>query len=192
MAKIIDPDFILRAYSVGIFPMAIDRGEMAWFSPDPRGIIPLDTFHVPHGLRRTLRRNPFEIRFDHAFDQVIAGCSDRAQTWIDETIRETYSELSRRGAAHSVEAWQGDRLVGGLYGVSIGGAFFGESMFSRVSAASQACLVALVERLNERGFVLLDTQWTTPHLARFGAIEVSKARYLELLHEAVARSCEFP
>ncbi|MEM0896959.1 MAG: leucyl/phenylalanyl-tRNA--protein transferase [Verrucomicrobiota bacterium] len=191
MAKI-DPDFLLQAYRLGIFPMAMEEsGEIGWFSPDPRGIIPLDDFHVPHGLTRTLRKQPFEIRFDTAFAEVMDGCAERETTWIDDTVRASYLELHDRGYAHSVEAWERGELVGGLYGVSLGGAFFGESMFHRVTDASKVALVALVERLRERGFQLLDTQWTTPHLETFGAVEVPKAEYLRRLHQALALKIQF-
>ncbi len=182
---VIDPVFLLRAYRAGIFPMALDNGELGWFSPDPRGVIPLDAFHIPHGLARALRKKPFEIRINSDFGSTIDGCADRDETWIDSVVRRTYLTLHNLGYAHSVEAWRDGKMVGGLYGVSIGGAFFGESMFSRESNASQAALVALVARLNERKFLVLDTQWTTPHLRRFGAQDVPKGTYLKILSEAV-------
>lgn len=187
-----DPHFLIRAYRAGIFPMALEDGEIGWFSPDPRGVIPLDGFRVPHGLRRLMRRDPFEIRFDTAFREVVEGCADRESTWIDEAVKEAYSRLFQLGFGHSVEAWQDGCLVGGLYGVAIGSAFFGESMFSRVSGASQVALVALVERLRQRGFLLLDTQWTTPHLERFGAVEIGRSEYLARLSRAVAVPNRFP
>ncbi len=191
-ARIIEPSFLLQAYGQGLFPMGLDDGEIGWFSPDPRAIIPLDDFHVPHGLKRFLRRrSTFDIRINTRFRDVMLGCADRETTWIDDTVLESYCCLHRLGFAHSVETWEGDRLVGGLYGVSIGGAFFGESMFSRVSNASSAALVALVDRLNDRGFQLLDTQWTTPHLKRFGAEEISRDEYMTRLARALGLLVSF-
>ena len=187
----IDPDFLVHAYASGVFPMALEDGEIGWFAPDPRGIIPLDAFKVPHGMKRVLADPPFEIRIDTAFESVMRGCADRDETWINESIIRTYVQLHRRGFAHSVEAWDADGLVGGLYGVALGGAFFGESMFSRKSEASKLCLVHLVNRLNERGFTLLDTQWTNPHLEKFGAIEIPKARYHRMLEGALELEIAF-
>jgi leucyl/phenylalanyl-tRNA--protein transferase len=186
--RIIDPGFLLHAYSQGYFPMAMDNGEIGWFSPDPRAVIPLaeEEFHIPHGLARRLRRNPFEIRIDTAFAEVMEGCAQREETWIDHVIRESYLLLHRLGNAHSVECWQGDTLVGGLYGVCLGGAFFGESMFHRATDASKVALVSLVERLRARSFQLLDTQWTTPHLLRFGAKEIPRKQYLAKLQAALS------
>jgi leucyl/phenylalanyl-tRNA--protein transferase len=187
----IDPDFLLNAYASGVFPMALEDGEIGWFAPDPRGIIPLDGFKVPHGMKRVVENPPFEIRIDTVFEEVMRGCADRSETWINDSIIETYGELHRRGCAHSVEAWEGDELVGGLYGVSMGGAFFGESMFSRKSEASKLCLVYLVGRMQERGFTLLDTQWSNPHLEKFGAIEIPKRQYHRMLEEALASDVRF-
>jgi leucyl/phenylalanyl-tRNA--protein transferase len=184
----IPADALLNAYASGWFPMAIAPGEIRWYSPDPRGIIPLETFHVPSRLARTLRRHGFEIRIDTQFREVITACSERADAdgnWIDAEILESYCALHDNGFAHSVEAWQDERLVGGLYGVALGGAFFGESMFHHVTDASKAALVALVDRLRARGFVLLDTQWVTGHLLQFGAVEISRRRYLRRLDEAL-------
>jgi leucyl/phenylalanyl-tRNA--protein transferase len=187
----ITPEILLRAYSIGLFPMAeaADDPEIFWVDPEMRGILPLDAFHVSKSLQKTVRRKPFDIRFDTAFEGVIALCAqpadDRPSTWINETIRKLYRELHRMGHAHSVEAYDGDELVGGLYGVSLGAAFFGESMFSRRTDASKICLVHLVERMKAKGFVLLDTQFTTEHLKTFGAIDVPKDDYLKLLHAAV-------
>lgn len=172
--------------------MAVERGEIAWFSPDPRAVIPLDErFHVPHGLRRTLKRGQFEVRVDTAFERVIRACARRKDTWINGTIMASYVNLHRLGHAHSVEAWLDGELAGGLYGVALGGAFFGESMFHDVTDASKVALHALVERLRAHGFVLLDTQWTTPHLERFGTHEIPRAEYLELLSRAVDLDCRF-
>lgn len=187
----IDVDILLRAYSIGLFPMAdsADDPELFWVEPEVRGIIPLNDFHVSKSLTKAIRKKPFDIRFDTAFDQVMTGCAaeapDRPSTWINDTIRKLYVELHEIGHAHSVEAWEGDELVGGLYGVSLGSAFFGESMFSRRTNASKICLVHLVERLREKGFTLLDTQFTTEHLKTFGAIDVPKADYAKLLERAV-------
>ncbi|WP_454849283.1 leucyl/phenylalanyl-tRNA--protein transferase [Rhizobium binxianense] len=187
----ITPEILLRAYSIGLFPMAesADDPEIFWVEPELRGVIPLDGFHVSKSLARTIRRKPFDIRYDYDFDAVIDACAEettgRPSTWINRTIRTLYSSLHRMGHAHSVEAWEGDRLVGGLYGVSLGSAFFGESMFSRRTDASKICLVHLVERLREKGFTLLDTQFTTDHLKTFGAIDVPKAEYATMLADAM-------
>ena len=182
---------LLHAYRNGVFPMSMADGEIAWFSPDPRTIIPLETFHVPHGLKRTLQKNLFEIRIDTAFEIVMRHCAQREETWINEEIIESYVNLHREGFAHSVEAWRDGRLAGGLYGVAIGGAFFGESMFHLVTDASKVALHALVTRLRERGFSLLDTQWTTPHLARFGVLEISRKQYLKRLTACIDADCAF-
>lgn len=176
---------LVRAYVSGYFPMGGDGGPVRWYSPDPRGILPLDGFHIPHGLRKVLRKNPFEIRVDTAFIEVMEGCADRPDTWIDDIIRRSYGMLHLLGLAHSVEAWKDGQLAGGLYGVAIGGVFFGESMFSRVTDASKVCLVHLVERLRAGRFGLLDTQWTTSHLERFGAMEIPREDYLDRLDEAL-------
>lgn len=188
----ITPEILLRAYSIGLFPMAesADDPEIFWVEPDIRGVLPLDNrFHVSKSLRKTVRQKPFDIRFNSDFDAVIAACasetSDRPSTWINETIKTLYSALHRMGHAHSVEAWDGNELVGGLYGVSLGSAFFGESMFSRRTDASKICLVHLVERLKQKHFTLLDTQFTTEHLKTFGAIDVPKADYALLLAAAM-------
>ncbi|KAF5883301.1 MULTISPECIES: leucyl/phenylalanyl-tRNA--protein transferase [Rhizobium] len=187
----ITPDILLRAYSIGLFPMAesADDPEIFWVEPELRGVLPLDHFHVSKSLAKAVRKKPFEIRFDHAFDQVIAACAEetsgRPSTWINRTIRSLYSTLFDMGHAHTVEAWEGNELVGGLYGVSLGSAFFGESMFSRRTDASKICLVHLVDRLRERGFTLLDTQFTTEHLKTFGAIDVPKADYAAMLAAAM-------
>ena len=187
----ISPELIVAAYGQGIFPMADERGRIGWYSPDPRAIFPLESFHVPRSLRKTLRRTPFEIRVNADFEGVMRGCADRDATWINEAIVENYVALHRRGLAHSVEAWQEDRLVGGLYGVSLGGAFMGESMFSRVADASKICLVHLVERLRARGFVLLDSQMPTEHLQRFGQVLIPRDEYLRRLAAALALDCRF-
>ena len=190
----IPADTLLNAYASGWFPMAIAPGEIRWYSPDPRGIIPLDTFHVPARLARTLRSRRFDIRVNTSFREVIEACAARRDedgNWIDREILESYCALHAQGFAHSVETWQDGALVGGLYGVALGGAFFGESMFHRVDDASKAALVGLVERLRARSFALLDTQWVTDHLLQFGAIEIPKRRYLRLLDRAIALDVSF-
>jgi leucyl/phenylalanyl-tRNA--protein transferase len=186
------PELVLHAYRMGAFPMADEDGTVYWYSPDSRCILEFDRFRVSSSLRQVIRRKTFEVRVDHSFEQVIRACADRAEgTWISAEIIEVYSELHRRGYVHSVESWRDDRLVGGLYGVAIGGAFFGESMFYRVSDASKVALVALVGRLQDRGFALLDTQWSTPHLERFGAVEISRREYSRRLEQALALPCRF-
>ena len=165
--------------------MAMEDDSIGWFSPDPRAIIPLEDFHVPHTVRRLARRKIFEIKIDRQFGEVIRGCAKRKDTWINREIIESYEQLHDLGYAHSVEAWSGAKLAGGLYGVAIGGAFFGESMFHRVRDASKVALAAMVERLRARKFALLDTQWLTPHLQQFGAIEIPRSEYLKLLGRAV-------
>jgi leucyl/phenylalanyl-tRNA---protein transferase len=187
-------DALLNAYASGWFPMAVAPGDIRWYSPDPRGIIPLETFHVPSRLARTLRARPFEIRVNTRFRDVIEGCAERADedgNWIDREIIESYCALHARGFAHSVEVWRDDGLVGGLYGVALGGAFFGESMFHRATDASKAALVALVDRLRGRGFTLLDTQWVTDHLLQFGAVEITRRRYLRRLDAALTVDASF-
>ena len=193
----IPPDLLLRAYASGVFPMAenADDPEIFWVRPESRGIIPLDAFHAPRSLMKTARRGDFDMRFDTDFKGVIEGCAEaragRMSTWINQPIREAYAELFARGNCHTVEAWREGRLVGGLYGVTLGRAFFGESMFSRETDASKICLMHLAERLRARSFVLLDTQFTTEHLKRFGAIDVPRAKYEKLLEEALAGEARF-
>ena len=190
-------DLLVSAYASGWFPMAVGPGDIRWFSPDPRGIIPLETFHVSRRLARVLRRGDFDVRIDHRFEEVIRACAiaerdpDDAGTWIDDEILESYCALHRAGFAHSVEIWREGRLVGGLYGVALGGVFFGESMFHRATDASKVALVALIERLRTRGFGLLDTQWVTEHLRQFGAIEIPRAEYLRLLETNLQRDASF-
>ncbi len=183
----IHPDFLLQAYHQGIFPMGMDDGTIGWFSPDPRGVLPLEAFHAPTRLLRVMRSGRFQVTLDQDFEGVMRGCAaDRDEgTWITNDILASYCALFRRGYAHSIEVWREGRLAGGLYGVHLGGAFFGESMFHVETDASKVALVALVDRMRRCGFMLLDIQWVTPHLARFGAVEIPKARYLALLHEAV-------
>ena len=188
---IIAPDLLLEAYAGGMFPMAMENGEMGWFSPDPRGIIPIKEFHIPHGLKKVLRNNPFEVRIDTAFGAIMRGCADRESTWISDMIHRSYVKLHELGFAHSVEIWQDNTLVGGLYGLAMGGAFFGESMFSRVPNASKVALATLVSRLEARGFVLLDTQWVTEHLTQFGAHEIPRTTYLKRLNKALNLHASF-
>jgi leucyl/phenylalanyl-tRNA--protein transferase len=183
----LEPGTVLGAYRAGLFPMPIPHRRLGWWSPDPRGILPLDGLKVSRSLRRSCRA--YEVRVDTAFDEVIAACADPARTgaWIDRKVRSAYTRLHRDGWVHSVEAWAADgSLAGGLYGVAIGGLFAGESMFHRRTDASKVALVGLVERLRAGGAGLLDVQWLTPHLASLGAVEVSRVRYHELLDRAVA------
>jgi leucyl/phenylalanyl-tRNA--protein transferase len=183
--RILPPQVLLGAYSQGVFPMA-DRGEIVWFSPLQRGLMPLDErFHVPHGLKRALKRRPFELRWNTAFRSVMEGCADREETWIDEVILESYCLLHELGFAHSVECWDEDGLQGGLYGVALGRVFFGESMFTRRSDASKIALVGLARTLRAASFELLDIQWKTKHLECFGAYEVSREEYHVRLAEAL-------
>lgn len=193
----IPTDLLLKAYASGVFPMAESAAdpEVFWVRPEVRGVIPLDAFHVPKSLKKIVRQGHFDIRVDTDFAGVIDACAEereeRRSTWINTPIREAYIRLFDQGHCHSVEAWQGERLVGGLYGVKLGRAFFGESMFSRETDASKVCLVHLVERLRQRGFALLDTQFTTEHLKRFGAIDVPRGRYEKLLQEALKGNARF-
>ena len=185
------PEVLVAAYANGIFPMDVD-GELCWFSPDPRAIIPLDGFHPSKTLLQTCRQGRFEIRIDTAFEAVMRGCADREEgTWISEEIVGAYGALHALHVAHSVETWCGEELVGGLYGVALGGAFFGESMFSRRRDASKVALVALVERMRARDFTLLDTQFTTDHLVRLGAVEIPRAQYLRRLKAALRIQTSF-
>ena len=183
--QMIEPDLLLQGYRLGVFPMAMEDDSIGWFSPDPRAILPLEDFHVPHALRRVVRRKFFEIKIDNAFSEVVEACAKRENTWINREIIESYKRLHGLGYAHSIEAWREGKLAGGLYGVAVGGAFFGESMFHRVTDASKIALVALVQHLRSRKFVLLDTQWLTPHLQQFGGSEISRSHYLRLLRSAV-------
>jgi len=177
---------VLRAYARGLFPMAESRsGPIAWYSPDPRAVIPLQGFHISRSLRRKIRKGVFDIRVDTAFGQVIRTCAEREETWISDAVIRAYTALHQRGHAHSVEAWREGRLVGGLYGISIRAAFFGESMFSLESDASKVTLAALVGHLRRRGFVLLDTQFMNEHVRQFGAIEIPRSEYLNILASAI-------
>ncbi len=193
----ITPDILLKAYATGIFPMSDgrDEPEIFWVDPETRGILPLDAFHLSRRLRRTVRREAFTIRVDSAFEQVMTACatpaSGRWTTWINHEIEELFAVLHHRGFAHSVEAWVGNELVGGLYGIALGAAFFGESMFSLRSDASKVALVHLAARLTLGSFVLLDTQFITSHLRQFGAIEITRADYHSRLSVALSGSGDF-
>jgi leucyl/phenylalanyl-tRNA--protein transferase len=192
------PQLLLRAYAEGLFPMAERRDDptLYWVSPEQRGILPLDGFHVPRRLARTVRSGRFAVTADQAFAQVMQGCAapapGREQSWINDEILRLYTALAASGHAHSVECWQDGALVGGLYGVRLGAAFFGESMFSRARDASKVALVHLVDRLRLGGFTLLDTQFLTAHLAGFGALEIPRNDYLVLLKDALRREAVWP
>lgn len=196
-AVVITPETILRAYAAGLFPMAEDANDDAlfWVDPERRGVFPLDGLHVSRSLAKTVRSDAFAVTVDRDFDGVIAGCAEaqpgRSDTWINAPIRRLFGELFRQGRVHTVEAYRGEHLVGGLYGLHIGGAFFGESMFHRATDASKVCLVHLAARLVAGGFTLLDTQFVTPHLATLGAVEIPKADYLARLAEATRRNACF-
>ena len=182
------PDLLLRTYSSGIFPMGNDAtGTVRWHAPDPRAYLPLDEFHIPHNLRRRVRKQEFEVSADWDFETVIEACADRSRTWITPRIVRVYTALHERGYAHSVECWQDGELAGGLYGVALKGAFFGESMFYRVSNASKVALVHLVRQLRAGGFALLDTQYSTEHLERFGVTEISRSAFDQKLERALER-----
>jgi leucyl/phenylalanyl-tRNA---protein transferase len=190
--KIIDPKLLCTAYCDGYFPMADPKtDEISWYSPDPRTIFDLDEFIIPRSLKLTLKKKEFEVRIDRDFEKVIRACAEREETWISETIIKSYIELHRLGFAHSVEAWKDEELAGGLYGVAIKGAFFGESMFSRADNASKVALVHLVDRLKERKYTLLDTQYITPHLKIFGAREIPRDEYMKRLESALSLTCTF-
>ncbi len=190
-----DVQLLINAYCQGIFPMADEDGTLYWYDPDPRAILPLDRFHVPRSLARTIRQGGFEVRYDTAFREVITACAEptpeRESTWISPEIIKSYYRLHKVGFAHSVETWVDGELVGGLYGVTVRGLFAGESMFSRATDASKIALVYLVERLRRRGFVLLDIQFMTEHLRRFGAIEISRSEYRSRLAHALTVHTQF-
>ena len=187
------PDLLLRAYAAGVFPMAESRDdpEVFWVDPRDRGVLPLDGFHLSRTLRRRLRAGTFGVSTDQAFEAVVDGCADRPETWINDTIRALYADLFRLGRAHSVEVWEEDALVGGVYGVALGGAFFGESMFSRRTDASKVALTYLVDRLRQGRFTLFDTQFLTDHLASLGAVEVPRDTYHALLGKALSEHADF-
>lgn len=190
-------DLLLKAYASGVFPMAESAADpdVFWVRPETRGVLPLDGFHVPKSLAKVYRQQRFDLRIDNDFEATIDACAEardeRPSTWINAPIRQAYVGLFQRGHCHSIEAWRNGALVGGLYGVTLGRAFFGESMFSKERDASKVCLVHLVERLRERGFILLDTQFTTEHLKRFGAVDVPRRRYERMLSDAVVGEANF-
>jgi len=186
-------DLLLHAYASGVFPMAESRDdpEVFWVDPKRRGILPLDGFHISRSLSRSLRRDDYTIAINTDFSAVVEGCAARQETWINEEIFDRYLELHEMGFAHSLEVWDGAALIGGVYGVSLGGAFFGESMFSRRRDASKIALAYLVDRLNLAGYLLCDTQFITPHLASLGGQEISRARYRRLLAEALQQEASF-
>lgn len=198
MSTPLSPDLLLKAYAIGVFPMAEGRADprIVFVDPDRRGVLPLDEFHMPRSLKKTIKRGIFDVRCDTAFSEVLAGCAEstpkRKDTWINPEIERLYNQLYRLGFAHSVETWRDSQLVGGLYGVALGAAFFGESMFSRETDASKVALASLVERLKRGGFTLLDTQFLTEHLARFGAREIPRERYRTMLEDAIVRDAAFP
>jgi leucyl/phenylalanyl-tRNA--protein transferase len=183
--SVIDPQLLLSAYCQGYFPMGMRSGEVRWFLPEMRGILPIEDFHVPTRFEQYWKKHPFEVRWNTAFAEVMEGCADRPDTWITQDIKDSYNLLHELGYAHCSEVWREGRLVGGVYGVAIGGAFFGESMFSRETQASKVALVALQRRLKERGYLMHDTQWTTPHLAMFGGHEIPCDDYLRLLSRSI-------
>ena len=193
----IPTELLLAAYASGWFPMADEEGVISWYSPDPRGIMPIETFHVPSRLARVVRKGALQVEIDTAFEEVVRACAEAERepgdtgTWISEEIIESYCALHAQGCAHSIEVRQNGLLVGGLYGVALGGAFFGESMFHRATDASKVALVALVDRLRSHGFLLLDTQWVTAHLQQFGAIEIPRPQYLRLLEQSLKLDVSF-
>jgi leucyl/phenylalanyl-tRNA---protein transferase len=193
VADPLDPEILLQAYAMGIFPMAESRDdpEVHWVDPRRRGIMPLDGFHLSRSLARRMRRGAFTVTVDLDFDGVVSACADRGETWISHRIQRLYGQLHRRGFAHSVEVREGAKLVGGVYGVVLGGAFFGESMFSRVTDGSKIALAHAVQRLRAGGFSLFDTQFLTPHLASLGAIEIPRADYHRRLAAALAQPATF-
>ena len=194
----ITPEILLKAYALGVFPMAESRDDptLYWVDPEERGVLPLDAFHVPHKVRKFVRRDVYTVKVNTAFRDVVLGCAeptpDRPSTWINDTVIELYEQLYRMGRAHSVECWHDERLVGGLYGVSLGAAFFGESMFSREVDSSKIALVELYYRLRAGGYTLLDTQFTTPHLKRFGAVDINRVDYRRKLRSALNKQARMP
>ena len=190
--ELLKPDNMLRLYASGAFPMAdAETRGINWYLPEIRTIIPLNRYNIPRSAKKAIDEKNFEIKFDSNFEGVVAGCADRESTWISDELIAAYRRLKKRGHIHSVESWKDGKLVGGLYGVTFRGAFFGKSMFSKVSQASKAALLALLKHLKEKNFVLLDVQYMTEHLKMFGAIEISFEEYTKLLHKAYAKVCEF-
>jgi leucyl/phenylalanyl-tRNA--protein transferase len=187
----LDPILVLNAYAQGIFPMADHTGKIRWYAPDPRAILEHENLYISRSLRATLRKQTYQVSIDANFETVMRCCAERDETWINESFISTYTQLHYAGFAHSVEAWEGKQLVGGLYGVSLGGAFMGESMFSSATDASKICLVALVAHLKERGYVLHDVQFWTPHLASLGVTEIPRKEYERRLKKALQLECNW-
>jgi leucyl/phenylalanyl-tRNA--protein transferase len=196
--QLLTPELVLSAYSIGLFPMANDRDDpvIHWIDPLHRGVLPLDRFHIPRKLKKAIRQNRFRVTVDTAFPEVIEACAqatpDRPRTWLNDDMISLYVELFERGHGHSIEVWQDDRLVGGLYGLALGAAFFGESMFSRATDASKVTLVELVARLRIGGFTLLDTQFVNDHLKQFGIEEITRTAYKARLKAALQREAALP
>ncbi|MCF2904292.1 leucyl/phenylalanyl-tRNA--protein transferase [Octadecabacter sp. CECT 8868] len=193
MTTTLTPELLLSAYANGVFPMAEHRDDddVFWVDPRHRGILPLDAFHISRSLRKTIRSNRFRVTFDQDFDGVVTGCATRDETWINDMLTDLYGQLHRGGVAHSVEVWDGETLVGGVFGIALGGAFFGESMFSTRTDASKLALAYLVDRLRVGGFTLFDTQFITPHLASLGGLEISRAAYRASLSAALKEDAAF-
>lgn len=191
LKSMLQPDNMIRLYASGAFPMADESGQINWYLPEVRTIIPLDNFNIPRSARKAIEKTNFEIKFDTDYLSVIKGCADRPSTWISDQLIIAYRRLHKRGFLHTVETYQNGKLVGGLYGITFRGAFFGESMFSKVSQASKAALIALLYHLKEKDFVLLDVQYMTNHLKMFGAIEISWEQYSLLLQKAYLSGCSF-
>ncbi len=187
----LQPGNMLRLYASGAFPMADDSGEINWYMPEIRTIIPLNNYNYPRSLKKAIQSGTFEFKYDSDFTAVVNGCADRDKTWISKELIQAYNRLKKLGHVHTVETWKKGKLAGGLYGITFGGAFFGESMFSKVPQASKAALIKLIEHLIEKKFVLLDVQYMTPHLKMFGAVEISFEEYAKLLKESYNRICEF-
>lgn len=188
---LLQPENMITLYSRGAFPMADEQGTLSWYLPEVRTIIPLDNYNIPRSLRKFVQKCGFEYRYDFDFLSVIKNCADRESTWISEKLIEAYKRLYRNGHLHTVEVWEKNRMVGGLYGVTVRGAFFGESMFSKVTQASKAALVMLIEHLNEKGFIVLDVQYQTEHLKMFGAVEIPFDEFDKLLNKAYKKECTF-
>ena len=193
MTTMLTPETLLRGYAAGIFPMSDGRDdpEVFWVDPRERGVMPLDGFHISRSLAKLIAKEPFQIRINTAFDAVVEGCADRDETWINGPIARLYSALHRAGYAHAIEVWEDQTLVGGVYGVTLGAAFFGESMFSRRTNASKIALTYLVHRLRAGGFTLFDTQFVTPHLTSLGAVEIPRAMYHARLEHALGKEADF-
>jgi leucyl/phenylalanyl-tRNA--protein transferase len=192
MQEAITPEIVISGYTQGFFPMADeDDGQIYWHSPDPRAIIPFDNVKVPRSLRQSIRKHNYQIKINQNFEEVINFCAKRDSTWISSLIINIYTELNIMGFAHSVECYSEDELVGGLYGISIGGAFFGESMFNKKTDAAKACFYYLIKHISNRNFILLDSQYINPFTEQLGAIEIPKSNYLKLLNKALTLPCKF-